>query len=696
MNIRTIFFSMIISLVIFLNVASLAKSPRAKAVDQIMDDSVLVEKIFFSNTPPNDNNEIYMMNPDGSGLQRLTNHAGRDCGPELSPNMKKIAFYVHAPGNEYSWSEHIMNADGSNITRLTNTPDVCDGDPKWSPDGKQITFGRAYPQENFREEIWIMNADGSHLHRVGTFGGGGPDWSPEGNKIVFASKINTSYHICVADTDGSNFQQLTNIGTENWWPSYSPEGDKIVFQSNRDGNHEIYVMSANGANPVRLTNNPAEESDPCWSPDGKRIAFLSFRDGRYNIYSMNANNGANQTRLTTMQTHNIQPDWRTLRAPLKKYLGQAPPDTIPVRFGPAYLISDGSWGWHGSPQFSPDGKEMFFVKYHFNLLSGNAKIYQMKIVNGEWTSPTRPGFASDSTENSPVYSMDGNTLYFLSFRDGSAKIYRVTRAEDSWSPPQLVNLAYQSLPGIPGWCFSMIRDSILYLEVSTQGQGDIYRSPLVNGQFSQFEKLPEPINSTFDEGAPYVDPDERFIIFISKRPGGYGYHDLYISFKKSDGTWTAAQNMGHRINGSNEDFMASISPDGKYLFFNSAKAGDRAYNAYWVDAQLIEKFNPQTDVPNGMGNIPAEFHLYQNYPNPFNPTTTIPFDLKNRAQTRLEIYNVFGTMVSILVNEEKASGRYAIEWNGKDDRGHPVSSGLYFYRLTCGVFSQTQKAILLK
>ncbi|HEX9970448.1 MAG TPA: hypothetical protein VGD14_00120, partial [bacterium] len=71
-----------------MNVELSATALPGEAAQQIMGDSVTVEKILFSNTPPNGNNEIYIMNSDGSGLKRLTNHAGRDCGPELSPDKK--------------------------------------------------------------------------------------------------------------------------------------------------------------------------------------------------------------------------------------------------------------------------------------------------------------------------------------------------------------------------------------------------------------------------------------------------------------------------------------------------------------------------------------------------------------------------------------------------------------------------------
>ncbi|HEY5535619.1 MAG TPA: hypothetical protein VIL99_11900 [Ignavibacteria bacterium] len=275
------------------------------------------------------------------------------------------------------------------------------------------------------------------------------------------------------------------------------------------------------------------------------------------------------------------------------YLGQTPPDTIPVRFGPSYLITNGSWGWHGSPKFSPDGKEMFFVKYYFNLPSGNAKMYVMKDVNGVWTLPAQPSFASDSIDNSPVYSPDGNKLYFSSYRSGAMRYYYVTRAGNDWSQPALLNMAYQSLPGSLGWDFTMTRDGSIFFSVYTSSDGvDIYRSNLVNGQYSVFERLPSEINTTFNEVSPFIDPEEKYIIFGSNRTGSYGLHDVYIYFKKTDGTWTEAQNIGNKINGPNEDSFPWVTPNGKYMFFNSAKAGDYSYNAYWVDSKVIDRLKP--------------------------------------------------------------------------------------------------------
>ena len=373
------------------------------------------------------------------------------------------------------------------------------------------------------------------------------------------------------------------------------------------------------------------------------------------------------------------------------YLGQIPPDTTPKRFGPAYLITDGSWGWHGSPKFSPNGKEMFFVKYYFNLPSGNAKMYFMKDVNGVWTMPAQPSFASDSIDNSPVYSTDGNKLFFASYRTGLMRYYFVTRVGNGWSQPQLLNMDYQNIPGSLGWDFTMTNDSAIYFSVYTQSNSiDIYCSRLQNGQYSSFERLPSQINTVNNEASPYISPDEKYLMFMSNRPGSYGYHDIYISFKNTDGTWSESQNMGNKINGVNEDSFPYVSPDGKYMFFVSAKTGDYAYNAYWVDSKVIDRFKP-VGINLLQENLPNDFHLFQNFPNPFNPVTKIKYQIPNNKIVTLKVFDVMGREVKTLVNQFQIAGSYTLTF----DAGN-LHSGTYFYKLSTDKYSDTKKFILLK
>ena len=92
----------------------------------------------------------------------------------------------------------------------------------------------------------------------------------------------------------------------------------------------------------------------------------------------------------------------------------------------------------------------------------------------------------------------------------------------------------------------------------------------------------------------------------------------------------------------------------------------------------------------------ANFRLHQNYPNPFNPTTTISYDLPELSKINLTIYDVTGREITILHNQEQPAGHYDVQWNGVDESGHSVSTGVYFARLKAGDYSKTIKMVYLK
>jgi len=94
--------------------------------------------------------------------------------------------------------------------------------------------------------------------------------------------------------------------------------------------------------------------------------------------------------------------------------------------------------------------------------------------------------------------------------------------------------------------------------------------------------------------------------------------------------------------------------------------------------------------------IPSEISLHQNYPKPFNPTTTINYSLKENSKVSLNIYNIKGQKVKQLINDQVSAGQHTIVWNGLDDDGKSVTSGVYFYKLKAGNFEQTRKMILMK
>ena len=105
----------------------------------------------------------------------------------------------------------------------------------------------------------------------------------------------------------------------------------------------------------------------------------------------------------------------------------------------------------------------------------------------------------------------------------------------------------------------------------------------------------------------------------------------------------------------------------------------------------------RTDVAtDGEDRLPAQFGLAQNYPNPFNPETTIEYQLPQGAPVQLRVFNILGQQIRTLVDEVRDAGHYRVIWDGKDQSGRPVASGIYFCQLTAGSYHQTRKMTLLK
>jgi Tol biopolymer transport system component len=228
--------------------------------------------------------------------------------PTRVPLKGKIAFFSNR-AKKKQFDLYVMNADGSNVTRLAELKQLAFA-PSWSPDGKRIIFwvdtGRRFEYyPHYHDDYlaaYIVDADGGNLTRLFEAPSYGTriTWSPDGTRIAFDSWTgHNSADIFVANLDGSKRKVLTLFPTDDVSPVWSPDGTRIVFCVRIDGPCDLYVMNADGTKPTRLIGSNHNEIFPAWSPDSMRIFYVADarRVNRYETYVMNAD-GSNVTRLS--------------------------------------------------------------------------------------------------------------------------------------------------------------------------------------------------------------------------------------------------------------------------------------------------------------------------------------------------------------------------------------------------------------
>ena len=210
--------------------------------------------------------------------------------------------------------------------------------------------------------------------------------------------------------------------------------------------------------------------------------------------------------------------------------------------------------------------------------------------------------------------------------------------------------------------------------------------------YAQSYQYMKGLDAVVGSGAPYINPftGQVTTFVMSGDPvAGTGWLDANPSdrrFMLCSGPFTMAPGDTQEvvfgiIIGQGTDRLNSIS----------------VLKQFDAEAQKIFDSNFYTDVKDeDFANLPRNFTLKQNYPNPFNPNTTIEYYLPKPAQVKLSIYNILGQQVKTLVNEYQTAGNRRIVWDGKDERGTSVASGIYFYKLSTPDFAETKKMLLIK
>src|SRR5215218_2145587 len=263
--------------------------------------------------------DLWVMDADGTNQTNLTNTPDTNEGqPAWSPDGTKIAFTGPGDLNEDGirlGDVYIIDADGTNRTNLTDTPNRRDYQPSWAPSGAQLTFVREVEGRVFLEQpdIFVMDTDPATkddaINLTQTDESEyDPAWSPDGAKIAFSGVRNSGWEIVTMDPDGQNEANLTGDGFEgnDEAPEWSPDGTKVVFQKESQVGgccvpEEIWAVNRDGSGDTNLTNDPIDDpslqysdTGPSWSPDGSEITFTSTRNrtaedpSRTDIFAMPA------------------------------------------------------------------------------------------------------------------------------------------------------------------------------------------------------------------------------------------------------------------------------------------------------------------------------------------------------------------------------------------------------------------------
>jgi TolB protein len=226
--------------------------------------------------------DLWVVEADGSDRRRLTDSgAGIDSSPTWSPDGRRVAFRTtrgaSPPGVDPS-NIFVINADGSGERQLTPARGAAAGGlfPAWSPDGNSIAYSNG-------SGITLIGPDGRGRRPLGVPGECAV-WSPDGSKLMFCSNgVNRgegvdNWDVFVMDADGSHVRRLTSNLAQDYPGAWSPDGTQIAFFSRRDGDGDVYVMDADGANLRRLTNQPGAQAADAWLPDG-RLVIGSAQEG---------------------------------------------------------------------------------------------------------------------------------------------------------------------------------------------------------------------------------------------------------------------------------------------------------------------------------------------------------------------------------------------------------------------------------
>jgi hypothetical protein len=260
------------------------------------------------------------------------------------------------------------------------------------------------------------------------------------------------------------------------------------------------------------------------------------------------------------------------------YLGQQPPGLTPEPFAPGLVSSP---GYEYGGVFSPEMDAFYFIR-------GRGEGAAQDFVVFDYQEEGWRETVLSPRVGQPFIAPDGATLH-LGGR-------YMERSDTGWSEINSLGQPFDDFQ-IMRLTASSVGTYVFDEIGSADGDGVLRYSRLVDG----LREAPKPFSATINTGTfnahPFIAPDESYILWDGRRPSGFGGSDIYVSFRQANGEWGPAINLGEAINTPAWEASASVTPDGRYLFFHrmiQPADGDGLpdVDIFWVDAQVLDTLRP--------------------------------------------------------------------------------------------------------
>ncbi len=265
--------------------------------------------------------DIFVLYPDGTLVNLTENSDGHEYFLNFSFDGRVVSFYSSDSGEI---TPGMVKADGSGFKTMgwmeafasVVTDGRTDNDPAWRPGGEQMVWSK---MRGFGIDLYMANSDGSEEDQLVDAGmsDSAPAWHPDGTKLAFTADTNDDQSVYVYDMDTGEATQLTS-GEWDFQPVWSEDGTQIMFvrdvdESLLNGELTLFVMNADGTDLHPLGEDETFTGDTTYSPYGGEVAYMSNQDGFWHIYIMEAD-GSNVRRLTEGESNNLFPAWRPVPA----------------------------------------------------------------------------------------------------------------------------------------------------------------------------------------------------------------------------------------------------------------------------------------------------------------------------------------------------------------------------------------------